>query len=615
MEDGRQLYNAARLAEVLCKLFPGHPARHIVLRGVVSGDKQVSTRRQGARIGDYARHLSRESYKGPGALGLLPGYRKEGEEGQKSRWFVDWIAMDYDGRTPEELLPLVDLLEEHRIYSYLTHGTTERGAHLYVFFVGPVPQPDAHRALQTIVQVSRQMGVGVPEIRPSAPYACGAPILLPYRSAGRDGCGYNPLLDPQTLLPVHLWSAQQEVRKTEAGDFLGWSREMKPGRLASPGPHSRVGELATISGGGEAWEIELRRLKGEWREGGRQHLALGAAAYGLALGIAPEKIEKDIKALAESTSDPEVSRRMEAVRNTVSKHASGERVAWIRWYRQAGLEAPRVKPAPSPEVLNILEQLVEHVLWGKSYWATLWKGKGGLTAWSLYRALARMAWIHGMLHEEGAEVSLSTRALAEEAAIWHKAALNGLEILCGANLAKRSEPGAGTRAGKIVLLTGRLPTIPARLEEGNSTPLTPLQGGGGGGAERMVSLGLSAPHLRWGPGRPGKLAEAVLAMLLRRGAAIKEEIAEALVLTSDRQSQDLESALELLEGRRLAVLEDRTYFPAPDLQEVLQRSCELDGSLDIERRQREYHQEERARFQEVLRKAHERKTSVAEPLE
>ena len=480
MEDGRKLHNAAGLAEVLWNLFPGHPARHIVLKKIVSGEKRAPTRYQGARIEDYARHLSLKSYKGQGALGLFPGYRKVGEEGQKSRWFVDWIVMDYDGRTPEELLPLVDLLEEHGIYSYLSHGTTGRGAHLYAFFVDPVPQPDAHRALQTIVQVSRQKGVGVPEIRPSARYACGAPILLPYRGAGGDGCGYNPLLDPQTLFPAHLSSAQQEIRKTEAGDFLVWSREVKSWRLASPGPHSRVGELATISGGGEAWEIELRRLKGEWREGGRQHLALGAAAYGLALGIAPEKIEGDIKALAESASDPEVSRRMEAVRHTVSKHASGERVAWIRWYGQAGLEAPRVKPAPSPEVLSNLEQLAEHVLWGKSYWATLWKGKRGLTAWSLYRALARVAWIHGALHDDGVEVSLSTRALAEEAAIGHKAALKGLEILCGANLAKRSEPGAGTRAGKIVLLTGReLPTIRARLEdEGYSTALTLLQEGG-----------------------------------------------------------------------------------------------------------------------------------------
>jgi hypothetical protein len=102
-------------------------------------------------------------------------------------------------------------------------------------------------------------------------------------------------------------------------------------------------------------------------------------------------------------------------------------------------------------------------------------------------------------------------------------------------------------------------------------------------------------------------------MLHRGSRATKEEIAEALVLTSYRQSRDLESALELLEGRRLAVLEDRTYFPAADLQKVLQRSCELDGSLDLERRQREYHQEERARFQEVLRKADERKHLLQNP--
>ena len=179
MEHGRQRHDAACLAEVLCELFPGHPARHIVLKDVNSGKKRAPTRYKGAQIEDYARHVSLKSYKGPGALGLFPGYRKQGEEGQKGRWCVNWIAMDYDGRTPEELLPLVDLLEEHGIYSYLSHGTTGRGAHLYAFFVDPVPQPNAYRALQSIVQVSRQKGISVPKIRPSARYVCVAPLLLP----------------------------------------------------------------------------------------------------------------------------------------------------------------------------------------------------------------------------------------------------------------------------------------------------------------------------------------------------------------------------------------------------------------------------------------------------
>ncbi len=132
----------------------------------------------------------------------------------------------------------------------------------------------------------------------------------------------------------------------------------------------------------------------------------------------------------------------------------------------------------------------------------------------------------------------------------------------------------------------------------------------------MVSLGLSAPHLRWGPGRPGKLAEAVLAMLQRRGEAInKEEIADVLVLTSGPESRNLEGTLELLEGRRLLIREEHIYRLAPDIEEVLLRSCELDGSLDLERRQREYHEEERARFQQALRKTHGRETVVAEPLD
>ena len=116
----------------------------------------------------------------------------------------------------------------------------------------------------------------------------------------------------------------------------------------------------------------------------------------------------------------------------------------------------------------------------------------------------------------------------------------------------------------------------------------------------MVSLGLSAPHLRWGAGRPGKLPEAVVAMLLRRGAAFKEEMTETLVLASGRESRDLEKTLELLEGRKLVVKVDHIYRLAPDFENVLQRSCELDGSVDSERRQREYHEDEHERFQRAL---------------
>jgi hypothetical protein len=129
----------------------------------------------------------------------------------------------------------------------------------------------------------------------------------------------------------------------------------------------------------------------------------------------------------------------------------------------------------------------------------------------------------------------------------------------------------------------------------------------------MVSLGLSAPHLRWGPGRPGKAAEAVLALLLRTGAATEEEIAEALMLASQRERRNLEDTLELLEGRGLVRRDDRTYHPAPDFEDVLHRSCQLDGSLDAAQRDRERHEQERKDFRGRLREAGERHRSTAEP--
>lgn len=89
-------------------------------------------------------------------------------------------------------MPLVNILEDNGVHPYLDHGTTGRGAHLYIFLSEPLPQPKAHSVVKAVAELARRLGLGTSEIKPSNPYNPGTGIFLPYRGAERDGYGFNP---------------------------------------------------------------------------------------------------------------------------------------------------------------------------------------------------------------------------------------------------------------------------------------------------------------------------------------------------------------------------------------------------------------------------------------
>ena len=184
---------------ILQGLFPGHPARRLLCTDVYLDEfgrnkKKVVTIKRGARPEDYSRHLDPESYAGEGALGIIPTYSKSA--GEKTRWLVRFLALDFDSVSMAMIMDLVAVLEQYRVYAYLDEGTTGRGVHFYVIPSFPLSQSEAHKVLITIANLSKQMKLSYPEFMPSSSSGREKGILLPYRGAAKDGFGANPLMDP-----------------------------------------------------------------------------------------------------------------------------------------------------------------------------------------------------------------------------------------------------------------------------------------------------------------------------------------------------------------------------------------------------------------------------------
>jgi hypothetical protein len=106
-----------------------------------------------------------------------------------------------------------------------------------------------------------------------------------------------------------------------------------------------------------AWEMELKRLRSPWVEAHRENLALGAAAYGLYMGIPPERVRADLETLSEETADSQIGKRLTAVDRTIRRYVKGERIAWRRFYALANLQPPRSTSLAPPEVLSDLKAL------------------------------------------------------------------------------------------------------------------------------------------------------------------------------------------------------------------------------------------------------------------
>ena len=102
-------------------------------------------------------------------------------------------------------------------------------------------------------------------------------------------------------------------------------------------------------------------------------------------------------------------------------------------------------------------QVRAHVclLWERM-WELPWPGKAGLSAWSAYKALLRLAWYHGELIPAGVSVriSVSMRQWAEILGAGLETTQRAQNRLKQELLIRRDGRGHGPNPGAFVLLTG-----------------------------------------------------------------------------------------------------------------------------------------------------------------
>lgn len=569
-----QLYS-----KTLQRLFRGHPARHLQCTDVQclengSKKKKVVTRKYGAQLSEYAKHLDPRSFDGTGALGVIPTFSRNSEE--RTRWFVEFLALDFDSVELADVMPLIGFLEEDRIYVYLDRGTTGRGVHLYIFPSKSLSQGEAHTVLVTVANLSKSLKLPYPESMPSSASGPSKGILLPYRGAAEDGLGANPLIDPMNGTQIPLYEAESEIFRTEVEDLrnlvetLGDSQN--DNKFCKGSSYNPI-YINTYSEVLKAWNAECTRLKEFWVEGKRQYLALGLTAYGISIGVTDEKIREDIKALETASSNPEIDSRMKAVDGTVKKYVKGERIAWRKFYNLADVEPPGANKVIAWEVLlklQILEDQLRSLL--------PFKGMGGFTDLDVLDSLIEVGRKYGRLHPEGVEISISTRDLALVARSSNTTIINSLKRLRTAGWVSRSNHGVGTNSGSVVLLIDDEDVGPRNLVTENADE------------EIMVHI----PRFRWGGGKLGKMSRPILQNLQRLQPCTRAELARAM----GRKSRDLRNPLNhLVEYKLVEYDEDsNTYFLPSNAEDRLLDVLITNGTLQTDFKHKDRFERERKAF-------------------
>lgn len=564
---------------ILEGLFPGHPAKCLLCTGVYrngSGEakKSIVTIHRGAQPKDYSKHLDRESHCGAGALGVNPMYPQD--FGEKLRWFVRFLAFDYDSTDVREIMPLVAVLEEYRVYGYLDQGTTGRGVHLYVFLSEPLPQREAHQVVTTIANLSRQMGLSYPEFMPSSSSEPGKGILLPYRGAAEDGFGANPLIDPFGGEHILLDRVESEVFRTNVDDLRALVENFGRIGSGSKATHSPIYDpidTSTYEEALKAWKAEVARLEEVWVKSKRQNLTLGASAYGISLGISVDRIKEDIQSLELASFLPEVSDRMGGVNGTLERHVKGKRIAWRKFYTLADVEPPKgVRVVPYDVLLKL--QVLEDGLQSETF-----KGMSGFTDLDVLDSLIEIGRKYGKPHAEGVEISISTRALAEVARSSHDTIINSLRRLRESGRVKRWNRSKGADSGSLVLLVADKDVITHELNN-----------------EHVDRVRI--PRLRWGAGKLGKSVRPILQNLQRLQPCTRADVARAM----GRESRSIRNPMNRLVKQDLVEYDKvtNTYALPADLQDRLFAVLLADGTLETDFKHKDRFEREHVLFKALL---------------
>ncbi len=580
--------NKAYYCDTLQKLYTGHPARHLLCKDVYTNEsgqvkKKVITVHQGAQLEDYLRHLSIGSIEGVNALGINPTYPEQ--RGEQSRWMVKFLALDFDALKLPDVMQLIAVLEEHRVYVYADTGTTGRGIHLYIFLYAPLPQWEAHKVLTTIANLSKSLGLPYPEFMPSSASGPSRGIFLPYRGAEEDGLGANPLIDPNSGAFIPLGEAEEEIAKTEAIDLQIFIEDLNGDGAYHSTFQDTVDATSrdaigtgTYADAVKAWQAEVKRLDRFWIEGRRQHLALGVAAYGLTIGITADTIRKDIKCLETKSDSPEVKERLKAVDGTVEKHDRGDRVAYRKWYRLADVEPPvggRVVPYEVFLKLKILEEKLR---------CANFKGVGGLTDFDVLTELLEVGRRYGESHPWGVKVSISVRDLALRAragATTISASLKRLEER-EPRWVKRLDRGVGTNSGSVVLSISKEDVDSYELPEEDTE------------AEGQGKTNFHIPYFRWGTGELGKMIRPILQHLQVLQPCLRADIARAM----GRNSRDIKEHMKRLRKYGLVEYDETThlYTLPTDFESRLSQALFANGIHQTDLRHKNLFERERMAF-------------------
>lgn len=609
------------LVTLLEWLFSGHPARMIKMTKTEDGQKQVVTYPRGARSGDYAKHLAVGATAGTGAIGLFPGYPEKGrgEEGSslktKSRWLVNWAALDFDGVPLESLHGLIQALWDDGLPCYPTKGTTGRGAHLFFFFMQPVDQPKVVRGLQVLAERIEKLKLPKPELRPSSPYSPGNGILLPYRGGDRDGLGANPILDPMTFVaiplsefnPVHIeaeeWLELLRVNVESQRSKVEGQKHKAKSQESFPQLESNTAL--------ERWNSELQRLTPFWQKGKRQDLILGLSAFGCYLGLPIGKISTDLQAFLNHQGDKDLSERLRGVERTLKKFAEGQRVSYRYWYAKAQVPAPanpKTREAQlEPSLLQLRQQLNQ----------ICWIGEGGLTDYAVYKTLVETAEQFGELEPSSTlsqlSITLSRRDLLIKSGLASlKTLYKSLQRLSERGLVVSGVPSRGTQSGGFFLPlklcnTNSIPPCFSLSMSSEQKSVTPVS------EHKTVAPRYPRAAFRRGKGL-GKLAERVLDGLLELGnTATITQIAARLKRPYDQIEKSLTS-LNFYQVIDFTSTQD-TVTLAPKWEEALLDAAKRTGALEaIARLKARFAKERAERRKAFWRKVSRQGAILQEPL-
>lgn len=509
-------------AGVLRGAFNPSATRHIRLTRLDgSANKSVVTRSHAPSHHDYLAHLHESSRAGPGALGLSPTLEAS-PVGRSPRRLAAFAALDIDAATPRVVQGVVEALAEVGVMVYVTSGTSGRGAHVYAFFEEPVPTGVARAFVLNIAWWFTRAGHRVDKTFPSTANGDGMAILLPYRAAAKDEYGVNPLLVAGGDCPIPLTALRyitrlpvSVVERIAAECVDRGTKADQRGRTAATGdPVFRVAR-------------EEERLAALWRDGRRTRLTLGFSGAAAMAGVPMDVAIKAIERLERSGPDsPRVSKRLDIVERTYARQAAGQQIAFARFYEEAGVVAPALRPQHAQ-----VHALLARVAWRRADGL----GRSAPSARRILHALWSLAARFGRVTDAGVSVAVSRRQLAELSGIAVSTVNAKIPMLAAIGVlriakAERQRPGD---AARVELLVGT---------NSDQSPQAPVHGLGGQTEWSEIVQSRLFTRAGLGP-TPGVVA----ATLAERGPMDRNALAAA----TGRAKKTIDRALHRLAGHGL----------------------------------------------------------------